>query len=151
MQKLSPVILVFCLSLLLVSCANEEITKSDELKPFSLVSPPSNDVNEEERDKILSVVLLTDLAFEACGYDHPSLKPQLQEAFAAWKKRNHKYVIFAHQDSRYELFKKKLQSTKPQTPDGLIPEAQCRDTIQTLHTPEADIDSIRARQNSAKL
>ena len=87
MQKLSPVILVFCLSLLLVSCANEEITKSDELKPFSLVSPPSNDVNEEERDKILSVVLLTDLAFEACGHDHPSLKPQLQEAFAAWKKK----------------------------------------------------------------
>jgi len=101
----------------------------------------------QESDQILTLVGFTFAAVDACKQSHPTLAPQVDQAFGQWRTRNKKYVELALRDQRFEALKKDLLASRPPKP---LAESQCRDTIRSLGvSAESDIDALRSRNQSA--
>lgn len=104
-------------------------------------------IDLKNQNQIVSTVLIADATAAACERDHPPLAPEVTAAFNSWQSRNIQYLVFAESDPRYPALRKQLLATKQSTPDGLVPEAECKDMIRALLEPGRDLGAPRAQQS----
>lgn len=120
-----------------VPCA-ETAPSSPAAAPPSATSAVT--MSDEEADRVKSTVALMLTYVEACKQDHADLGKQMDTAFGSWRLRNQKYYDFAVGDPQ-TLQNSKSMLSEPRNPP--LTTEQCQDTIRTLSTNEADIDTLR--------
>lgn len=104
-------------------------------------------MNARERDEVMSFIVFTFAATEACKQSYPALSGQLDDAMKSWRSRNKKYVDLALADQRFDGLKGEALASRPSTP---LAEALCRDTIRSLGVAaETDVDALRPRTSRA--
>ncbi len=63
-------------------------------------------IDRREKDEIVSFVVFTFAATEACKQSYPALSGQLDDAMKSWRSRNQKHVDLALADARFDALKR---------------------------------------------
>lgn len=135
--------LLFCGIISIIVFAN--VAKSS--KPAPNERGRSETIDRREQDEIISFVVFTFAATEACKQYHPALGAQLDAALKSWRSRNKKHVDLALRDPSFDALKRDALASRPATPPA---DALCRDTIRSLGvSAETDIDVLRPRTSRA--
>jgi hypothetical protein len=101
--------------------------------PLLMVSPPTW-ASGTSPEALVVMVYVSTLRCEA---QHPKLKKSLESAYAAWVKRNQKYVISAKKRVDFQEIANLHKSRKRK--DKHIPVETCKSYVNRLRNPANDI------------
>lgn len=95
-----------------------------------------------------ALVVMVYVSAHRCEAQHPKLKKNMKAAYAAWAKRNKKYVISAKKRMDFReidnLYKARRRHDKP------IPLATCESYVRRLRNPANDIRQSHANEKRRK-
>lgn len=87
-----------------------------------------------------ALVVMVYVSSKRCVAQHPKLKKRMKSAYAAWVKRNKKYVVSAKKRVDFReidnLYKARRGKDKP------VPFNTCKSYIKRLRNPANDIKNI---------
>ncbi len=108
--------------------------------PLLLVSLPSWAKGSSPEALVVMVYVST----QRCESQHPNLKKSMKAAYAAWVKRNKKYVISAKKRVDFReidnLYKARRGKDRP------IPYTTCKSYVRRLRNPANDIKNIQSKK-----